>query len=498
MEAISKLPTLVNFLFGLLAFDHTPAELEIEVLSCLIALTEDNKPLAKQIVDNDSKLKRLILAKESREAKAVAACGVLHNVFTTMQWYDHNTPIEGCSDAMLIPVLVQSMDVQQSNGSNGHSDHSSPDRILQLAVEVVASIATCLQEALEHGSQHEKEFHGFDDDSAEVKHEMKDVDHESVKLKDEDDDDSNIKDEDDEMDDDDRSMNSEEIEADMDMVTGDGPEEDSDPAEEATLDRLVRNAAPKLLRLARMDDPIQPYALSALNNIAWTISSIDFSTGHLDSLQKFWSSLTHRIWNEIITLVLASNTANIELASSVTSLAWAVARSVQGVVPIQPEEHRKFMALYQASRSLKEPEEQNGSRKGSEEPGDAFQGLGVKAMGVLGRLALNPAPVELNREIGVFLITVLSGIPDTPAADAVEALNQLFDIYADKSYAFDEAVFWADGFYKQLEEILPKAKKMAKSIDKRKFGELRARTDEAVLNLFRFLKYKRTERSGDD
>jgi hypothetical protein len=459
----------------------------------LIALSEDNKSLAKQIVDNDHLLKGLIQIKDSGEDKAVPACGVLHNVFTAMHWYDHNTPMEGCSDAMLIPVLVHSMEVPRSNAINGHSHQSSPDQILQLALEVTASIATCLQEALEYGSRHGKEFQRVDDD---IKHDTKDKDEDRVEFKDEDDNDAEIKDEDDEMDEDDRSMNSEEMEADMDIVAGDGPDEDESPAEEVTLDRLVRHAVPKILVLAQTEDPIQSYALSALNNIAWTVSSIDFSTGHLESLQKRWSSLAQRAWDEVIRPVLSSNTADIDLASSVTSLAWAVARSVQGVVKTRPEEHRKFMSLYQASRSLEEADQQNGSRQGSQEPGDAFQGLGVKAIGVLGRLALDPAPVQLNREIGVFLLAVLTGIPDTPAADAAEAMNQIFDIYADKRFAFDEAVFWEGGFHKHLEEILPKAKKMAKGIDKRKFGELRGRIDEAVLNLSRFLTYKRNERSG--
>jgi hypothetical protein len=487
VEAISKLPNLINFLFGLLSFDFTPSELEIEVLSCLIALSEDNKPLAQQIVDNEYQLKALFQAKDSAEVKAVSACGVLHNLFAAMQWYDHNTPIEDGSDAMLIPVLVQFMDVPKSNGTNGHSHRSSPDQILRLAVEVTASIATCLQEALEHGARHEAEFQGFDDDGAERKHEIKDEDDGIMELEGEDD----------EIDGDEQSMDSEGIDADMDIFIGDGPDEEINPAEELTLDRLVRIAAPKLLRLALTEDPIQLYALSALNNIAWTVSSIDFSTGHLESLQKYWSSFSRRIWKECISPVLASNTSDIDLASSVTSLAWAVARSVQGDIGPQSDEHRKFMAIYEASKTLKTSEQEDGSKKGSEDRDDAFQGLGVKAIGVLGRLALNPAPIELNREIGVFLITVLAGLPDnTPAADAVESMNQIFDIYADKSFAFDEAVFWADGFYKHLEEILPKARKMAKGIDKRKFGELRARADEAVLNLGRFLKYKRTERNG--
>ncbi|KAG0652708.1 putative ARM repeat-containing [Hyphodiscus hymeniophilus] len=494
LEAITEVPVLVNFPFGLLALESIPVELEFETLLCLSALTEDNKPLAEHILDNSFLLEGLKQIKDSGEAKAVPACSVLHNFFTAMQWYDHNTPMEGHSDAMILPALIQAMEVPQNNDTKGLSSSSSPDQVLQLAVEVIASIATCLQEALEHGIGHEKEFEGFGDDSIDIKQEMehgvgsKDRKGKNMGSKDED--------EDDEMDEDEESMNSEEIDADMDLVTGDGADDDDSPAEEVTLDRLVRKATPKLLNLFQSDGPIRSYALSALNNIAWTVSSIDFSTGHLNSLQKLWSSLSSRIWNEIITPVLSSNTADIDLASSVTSLAWALARSAQGVVEIQPGEHRKFMALYRASKTLNGPE-QSGSTKGSEEPGDAFQGLGVKAIGVLGRLALSPAPIELNRDIGIFLLTVLAD-PNTSAADTVEAMNQIFDIYADKSNAFDEPVFWANGFYKHLEEILPKARKMAKGIDKRKFGELRARTDEAILNLARFLKYKRTERNGSN
>ena len=490
VEAITRIPALLHFPFGVIALDTIPADLEIEVLISLISLSEDNKPLAKHMLDHAFLREGLTQISNSGEAKAVPACAVLHNFFTVMQWYDHNTPIKGCSDAMLIPLLVQSMDTPQSSGNISHLGDSNPPQILQLAVETIASIATCLEEALKHGSRHEEEFKGFGNDGADAKKEMRDG-------MDPNDDDVDLSDEDNEMDKDDESMHSEEINADMDIVTGDGPNEDENSAEEATFDRLVRIATPKLLQLAITESPIRPYALSALNNVAWTVSNIDFSSSHLESLQNFWGLMGQQIWNEIITPVLGSNTADIELASSVTSLAWAVARSVHGVIEIKSAEHRKIMALYQASRNLEESGE-SGSAKRYDEPGDAFQGIGVKAIGVLGRLALSPAPAELNREIGLFFLTILSGIPNTAAADVVEALNQLFDIYADKKYAFDEAVFWAGGFHKHLEQILPRAKKLAKGIDKRKFGELRARLDEAVLNLGRFLKYKQTERRGVD
>ncbi|TVY83599.1 putative ARM-like repeat-containing protein [Lachnellula suecica] len=490
VEAISKLATIPNFLFGLLSFEPTPLEIQNEALSCLATLVEDNKPLVETIVENGDWLKKLIQIKDSGLATNVAACGVLHNIFSTMQWSDHKTPVEGASDAFLIPTLVHTMETANSH-SNGTNGHSSPDQVIQLALEIIASISTSLQEALENG--HEKEFEGFADEPADIDADEMDADGDGVE------DPAEGAEEDGESEDD--EMNMDEIEADMELVTGADSNDDDAPSEELTLERLVRDAAPQILIFAKSpaspDNLIQSAALSALNNIAWTISSIDFSTGHLNSIRKVWSSFVQQTWQEIVSPVLASNTADIELATSITSLAWAVSRSVEGAIKLQPEEQRKFMALYQASKNLNSGPETNGAKKSAEEETDAFQGLGVKCIGVLGSLALHPAPIALNRQIGIFLLTVLAALPDTPAADAVEALNQLMDIYTDKNYDFDEPVFWGDGFYKHLEDIVPKARKLAKSIDKRKFGELRARIDEAVLNTTRFLKYKKTERGLD-
>lgn len=145
----------------------------------------------------------------------------------------------------------------KSNGTNGHSKYSSPDQILQLALEITASIATSLQEALEHASRHEKTFEGFEDNDN-----VEDGDDEDKMDADE----EHLPDGDDEEDD---EMNEEEIEADMDLVLRDGPdEEDEGPIEEVTLDRLVRIAAPVILCLAR---PLQ--ANKYVNLIAHLIDS---------------------------------------------------------------------------------------------------------------------------------------------------------------------------------------------------------------------------------
>ncbi|KAG9234610.1 hypothetical protein BJ875DRAFT_7571 [Amylocarpus encephaloides] len=486
VEAISKLSTVSNFLFGLLAFDLTPLGPQNDVLSCLTALTEDNKPLVEQIINRRGWVASIVQIKDTKSTTAIMACGALHNIFSTMGWSDHNKTTETASDAALLPAVIHYMDVSiaSANGVNNHTSGSTPDQILQLALEITASIATSLQEALERGE--EKEFQGFD----EAPLELEDMDAKKEANDAHSDEDG----------DQDYEMNDDEIQADMDFVTGDGLENEGDSSDEPTLEQLVREAAPRVLALLHSprssnSDAVRDAALSALNNIAWTVSSIDFSMDHLGSLRKFWSSLAQEVWDKTVSPVLASNTADIELASSITSLAWAVSRSVQGTIKLQPEEARKFMALYQASRSIGSVAEapSSGPKAPSTGNSDEFQGLGVKCIGVLGSLARSPAPIQLNREIGVFLLTTLAALPDTPAADTVEILNQVFDIYADKRFAFDEPVFWGDGFHKHLEDVLPKARKMAKGIDKRKFEELRARADEAILNLGRFLKYKKRE-----
>lgn len=466
----------------------------------MAVLLEDNEVLAKQVVDREeSFLKYLILVKDFTGMKGVATCQVLHNLFTSLKWYDHNTSMEGASDAGLLPTLVAAMDqTEEQSGTrirNGDSTHSSPDQIIQLALEVTAAIATSLEEALEHASrprniQMEEEFTGFDDTE---------VPNGDAEPEDAEGDEMDVE----ESENDNGEMDEHEIAADMEMVTGDGSDVDDAAGETATLDRLVKRAAPQIINLALQNNDNRSQALSALNNIAWAVSVIDFSderlmkNGYLKRIYELWGSVAQRIWEEIVSPVLASNTADIELASITTSIAWAVARCVKGGIKIQPGEQLKFMALYQASRNMI-GEGENGVANAVDGGEDPFQSLGVKSLGALGSLAQHPAPIDLNREIGAFLLTVLSALPETPPADAVEALNQIFDIYADKEYGFDEPVFWGNNFCQRLEAIQPKLKSMAKTIDKRLFPELRERVDEALLNLHRFLSFKRKEKKQNN
>ncbi|KAK8090930.1 hypothetical protein PG994_000435 [Apiospora phragmitis] len=461
--AVSANDAVLKFLFTLISCDATTIDVVNGALSCMMTLSEDNRQFVERILGDDETkcFKHLITFKSGRGLRAVLACGSLHNVFSTMQWDDANPGREKSSDATLIPALSDALESPQGNQTNGTGDSDTVE-ILQLALEIIASIGTSIQESL-----------GLDEKDADMDMDADD---------DDDDNDEDGEGGEDEMDDD-------EIEADMGLVTGadDGLNEVSGIDDLPTLKLLMHKAIPQIIKTAHSTQSteettslIRTHALTALNNIAWTVSCLDFSEDSNAAIQKAWAPIAQIIWKETVAYVLASDTSDVGLATIVTSLAWAIARSLRQDTPLQGGEHQKFISLYHASKNLPAEDEE-----------DSFQNLGVKCLGVLGQLALDPAPIDLNREIGVFLLTVVAGLPEsTPLADGVEALNQLFDIYGDESYACDKEVFWQIGFLKHFEEAIPKIKAATKKVDKRAQTELRARADETTMNLSRFVQYK--------
>lgn len=483
LENIARNLTITRLLFlltsGELSKNEHVVALRSDVLACLMILSEDNQDLADKIVTTkqDNCYETLMSLKKTPNSDGVLACGVLHNLFAALEGQD---TAPSADDSCLIPTLshaISTFTPGQTSTSTGWAD---PVEYQQLALEILASIGTSLIDANEASGPPKAEPAPVKDDQ---EMEMDDVDGAASDGEGPEGEDAEEgEDEDDEMDDD-------ELEADMAMVTGaDSDAGDVNIDDLPVLKSILATALPELIRIASLspfDDAslrLQGHALSVLNNIAWSVSLIDFSDPTNTPIQSAWAPAGRSLWTEVIIPILAADTADVGLATRVTSLAWAVSRSLRGRSDTPfTDEHRRFIALYQATRGS--PAAQN--------PEDPFKGLGVMCIGVLGQLALEPAPLARNRDIGTFLITVLAGLPATPPADAVEALNQIFDVYADESYSYDKDVFWKDNFAKHIDEALPKARAMVKTIDKRAHGELRLRADEAVLNLSRFLIYKR-------
>ncbi|KAI0546073.1 hypothetical protein F4679DRAFT_438007 [Xylaria curta] len=477
LDAASTNPEILRLLFNLISTDSTTASVLKSALSCMITMSEDNRQFVEAVLGDSANqcYKHLVTLRNGDGFKAALACGVLHNVFSAMDWNDQNPGRDGACDAVLVPTLSQTLECTSLGENTANGDNSaSPADVLQIALEVLASIGTTLQNSLGKGSKAKKETSRKPDSKDDAMDADEDEDVSGDEPADEDD-----------------EMNEDEMEADMDMVTGadDDADEPSGIDDLPTLKELVHRAIPQTVKLFRTvqggDDLsalIRTHALTTLSNIAWTVSCIDFSEGANAAILEAWTPVAKLIWSDAVAPVLASDTSDVDLATMVTSLAWAVSRTLHGQSFLSGDEHKKFISLYHASKNL------------DANPEDPFQSLGVKCIGVLGQLALDPAPVALNREIGVFLVTVVAALPETPAAESVEALNQLFDIYGDENSSNDREVFWKDNFLEHIEATGPKVKAMVKTVDKRKSTELRGRAEEASLNLSRFIQYKQKHR----
>ncbi|KAL6881125.1 hypothetical protein J3F83DRAFT_721093 [Trichoderma novae-zelandiae] len=497
LEAISNNSTITSLLFTLIAYasqdEQDPiADIRGDAMACLMILSEDNTDLAKKLTCTGSTTcyDALVALRNDVSGDGILACAILHNIFASLLELKTVSPkTDVADDSDLIPTLTKAIAtyVPGQNVANG-SSWSSPSEYQQLALETLASIGTSLVAAMAGHSQSSplKDLGGEgagkgegDDADGDDDENMDEV------LSDKEGDEDGDGDEDEDEDEDD-DMDEDEIEADMDMVTG-GDHGDDSIDDFPTLKALVQTALPELIRLASLQPSdevglrMQAHALSALNNIAWSVSLFDLADDSNAGIKAAWTPVSRALWQQVISPTLASDTADVDLATQITGLAWAVARVLHGEAPLQPNEHRKFISLYQATKGA----------PARLDPEDPFQALGVKCVGVLGQLALHPCPTDLNREIGTFLVTLIAGLPDTPAADAVEAFNQVFDVYGNEEYSYDADVFWKGGFLKHLDGAVSTAKAMAKGVNKSAQSELRHRADEVVMNLPRFLAYKK-------
>lgn len=232
---------------------------------------------------------------------------------------------------------------------------------------------------------------------------------------------------------------------------------------------LLESTAPIVLQLSKptSNERISLRALAALTNIAWTLCN---ASTLFPRIQSKWITLSGKIWEVIVAPVVTGNTANAALADAITGVAWPLAKSSKQLPT--GDIHKSFIGLYGVAASTE---------------------LKTKCVGVLGALALNEERVDVNRDVGVFLMGVINACPEVPAEVMVEALDAVFDIYADAEYAYDEPVFRALGFVQHLEAGTKGVRTLVRRIDKKKFPDLRVKADEASMNLNRFVAYKKKE-----
>jgi len=505
--ALSKILVIPSLLFGVLELSMAPDSAHEAAMLCLYSMIADDWGIAENLAERSDWLQHVSNLSNKSDVIGIAACGVIYEINAT--GVDAAIP-SGLSVLKLLDAQLDRHCLRATSDAEKLVTHArlvEDEKGLGLVLELIASIAADTQRGAESGLLFEDDgFEGFADDDDMEQSLPGDVE----------------------------GVGSRNVHDSYSNATSDGMDEDGDQGPltgmapsnadkglsqppsslqgyETLQGFLTNSTTPKVLSLLRACShlpsnsdtgrssrgafPSKPFSstrdllLQTLTSVAWTVTTATLLAG----LRLQWQTQAQDVWETVITPVLSSDTADIELASSITSLAWGVARSVSGRINLENDEHKKFMSLYQASVSL--PREPVTEKDTNLHPDGPDASLGVKCIGVLGSLALCPDQIARNREIGAFLLAILNNLPQTPTEDAIEVLNQMFDVYADKEFDYDDPVFVQGGFLAYLQALQPKVQRMAKGVDKRKAPVQRGRADEAVVNLKRFIKYKMEEGS---
>lgn len=289
----------------------------------------------------------------------VCACATLHNISLGPE-----SDIPNLSDNLLLSTLtsyikhIATSDLSSYNPITSSSTDKDSIRATEIALDTVGSIATSLgydiEEAAGNGEA-ELEHEDLSGSGDESDAEMGDAG------------------DDEELDDD--------LRDDMAMVTvsdDEGSDDDSGASSSSTARHLLDQTLPLLSRLSLASTPslkpLRVRALLAMNNVAWTASSL---ANEYASFTKRWVPRAQEMWKSVVTPVFAESPMDVEVAEAVTGAAWAIAKSLNGRVELSQKQHHEFVALYRAEM--------------------ATDVLKVNCVGVLGCLAMMQDNLDVNK-----------------------------------------------------------------------------------------------------
>ncbi|KAK6350254.1 hypothetical protein TWF696_006489 [Orbilia brochopaga] len=490
LKAISA-PKILAFASKLLV-RATPDQVQTVATVFLDRVTDSNAP-AYKILSKDAEciaqLLRLASAKDvAALLRTAAACGALNNLIIQAPADDdfsHEHHISQAQLAELLTAVVQDAVSRPTSRDTQQALYTSIDTLTDLTNNVTETFGRNATAANGINSVPDEMEEDADPDDA------MDSDADGSDLEDEDDEVADESDSDSELPD--------ELGADLDMVTGDegtaARASKRKPLPSPELTYLTIHTVRAILPIATStpsDEPsrrITNASITLLSAIARAFAVIaakpsrklKFTLPH--PLLEFYQAAATSIWDTVITPVLLSNSADINLADKMTTLAIHITAFAPSV-SISHNQHRSFLALYNAAA--------------------APVPLKAACVRVLANLAQCQGAdrIPANKEIGTFFITTVNRLPylGDPVPDdvypevIVACLDAIYDVYADKEFDYDEEVFVQLGFLKYLRSFVGRVKGMVKRIDKRKNPELRQSAEEALLNLNAFIKYKTQER----
>lgn len=269
----------------------------------------------------------------------------------------------------------------------------------------------------------------------------------------------------------------------------DGNSKANSNSTQSILDILNDSALPWAVQNLQVDQT-QPMAMTALNNISWTLSA-ELNTNNNDK----WAAHAKELWLNLVSSYFGTNknTSDLETLCGCIGSLGAVAQAFKGHVPLQVGETLVVPVIIGSCERIKHEFGQTDAEQVSQYIEKALDVLACVTVATATGENSDPSTAAM---VGAFIMDdLLADLTNVPVPLLVRSLNAIFDIFGDKAYSYDTPVFVASNYLGRLQQQLPIARKLAKRVDKKKEPELRAIIDEAVSNLGRFIEYKQDERS---
>ncbi|KAG0038427.1 hypothetical protein BGZ82_000251 [Podila clonocystis] len=516
VNKLNMIPFLMSFMSNV---DKLPPKVIVAAAQCLYTLTDDNPDCRVVFVKNPDYIKPFmnilnlnVNAEEELLIKTLA-CGIVINLRSIISSKASENDFSEIHSAVL-PVLSSALsyDLQKAgtdaaiaaqvvNQQKKDVDLSKPNepatdeertlalietrlQTLQLSLELIANICT---ESVE-GVDHEEE-----------EQEWKDEDDDEMEADGEDDEDAMIDPAPEQKDDglDENTLRE------MEQITAASSETPLDLSGHTIINILVNTVFPALIHLGTPTPLSFPEQIVPTPSTVAPLITIQLATTHLRAIEalnnflltmadsvpgKWWYK--HRkadaeqcwIWLFQQAGAVAGNGVQVgaegkgqelrgAVLDAIVGCLWTLARGLDAEIPLADFHIPALMGAYTATTS---------------------DSMRVKTIGCLGVIARRQGAIETNKAVGEFLMSLLKNNPSTEAC--VEALNAMYDIYADKDFDYDLPVYVQGNFNQELKGMIKMVKFMVRNIDRRKCRDLRNRADEAAMNLVEFVKYKENER----
>ncbi|KAF9082634.1 hypothetical protein BGX23_012266 [Mortierella sp. AD031] len=515
VNKLDIIPFLMSFLSNVAKI---PPKVIVAAAQCLYTLTDDNPDCRVVFVKNPNYIQPLknilglnVNAEEELLIKALAA-GIVINLRTIISPKASENDFSDIHSAVL-PVLSGSLsyDLQKAsadaaaaaqvvNAQKQEVDLSKPNQpatteeqtlalietrlqTLQLALELIANICTESVEGVDHEDDQEEEWKddAADDDEMEGDEDMEEM--EDAEKKDNDLDENTLRE--------------------MEQLATASEETPMDLSGHPIINILINTVFPALINLGTPTPLSFPeQEVPTPKTVAPLITS-QLATTHLRAIEalnnflltmadavpgKWWYK--HRkadaeqcwVWLFQQAGTVAGKGVQVgaeekgqemrgAILDAIVGCLWTLARGLDANVPLSDFHIPALMGAYASTTS---------------------DSMRVKAIGCLGVIARRQGAIEANKAIGEFLINLLKNKPSTDAC--VEALNAIYDVYADAEFDYDLPVYVQGNFNQELKGMVKMVKFMVRNIDRRKDRDLRNRADEASMNLVEFVKYKEKER----